>query len=38
METTIEGTLGVILGLYLDTDKENGNYYRGCYGCYIGVI
>ena len=31
-------TLGVILGLYLDSDKENGNYYRGYYGCYIGVI
>ena len=29
METTI--VIKVILGLYRDTGKENGNYYNGLY-------
>ena len=33
--------IGVILGLYWDNGKENGNYYNGLYRdykVYIGVI
>ena len=36
METTIMGYIGVILGLYWDNGKENGNYYNGLYWGYIG--
>ena len=28
METT-KGSIGVVLGLYRDNQKENGNYYMG---------
>ena len=29
METTISGYIGIILGLYRDNGKENGNYHLG---------
>ena len=35
METTIMDYIGVILGLYWDNRKENGNYYDGLYRGYI---
>ena len=38
METTIVGYIEVILGLYKDTGKENGNYYSGLYRGYIRAI
>ena len=31
MKTTIMGYIGVILELYWDNGKENGNYYNGLY-------
>ena len=33
-------TIGVILGIYWDNGKENGNYrdYRGLYRGYMGII
>ena len=31
------GYIGVILGLYWDNGKENGNYYNGLYRGYIGL-
>ena len=31
MDTTIMGYIRVILGLYWDNGKENGNYYTGLY-------
>ena len=39
METTIAcwGYIRVILGLYGDNGKENGNYYNGLYRVYIGA-
>ena len=36
METTIMGYIRIILGLYWDNGKENGNYYNGLYWDYIG--
>ena len=35
METTTMGSIGVIMGLYMDNGKENGNYYNGLYRGYI---
>ena len=35
MKTTIMGYVGVMLGLYWENGKENGNYYNGL---YIGVM
>ena len=35
------GITGYVLGLFLDNEKENGNYYNGFYRHYrvhIGVI
>ena len=40
METTIQGYI-LILGLYWDNGKENGNYYLGLYtniGGFIGIM
>ena len=37
MENQMEGYIGIILGLYRDNGKENGNYYNGLYRGYMGV-
>ena len=36
METTIMGYIRVILGLFRENGKENGNYYSGFKGPHIG--
>ena len=28
----------IILGIYWDDEKENGNYYNGLYRGYIGIM
>ena len=38
VETIIMGYIRYILGLYWDTEKENGNYCNGFCMVYIGVI
>ena len=39
METAIMGYVRVILGLYRDNGKENGNYYSGIiYGLRLGWL
>ena len=37
METTIMGYIRVILGLFRESGKENGNYYSGFKGPHISV-